>query len=231
MHGAVRGGVGASVDRARRRAGHRAGVGHLGAGLSGRYADLRSPTDATRRGRLLRRPHHVGRDAPPLEPATSTSAAAPAAATDMGAIGVAMRSDVMVETGTFEIEGRDVPYVEVWHRLRGSDGRVVETTEPNTTPSAEVGVHAPGKHVDDRMRRQGLHGGVPPLRRRSPLSLRSPDQAKGRPSDAPLGAPRVARPRRPAHRGRRRAHPGRGHRAARPAPPDRHRHHRRHRAR
>lgn len=116
------------------------------------YADLRLPIDAA--GEVACFAGHTTWDGTHLHWSHDLDLnGGPAAATDIGAIGW-HASDVMVETGTFEIEGRDVPYVELWHRLRGSDGRVVETTEPGMT-CVEVGLHSLCI-VDDRMRGGGF---------------------------------------------------------------------------
>jgi hypothetical protein len=66
-------------------------------------------------------------------------AGGPAAETDEGQI--SWDGDDMVERGVFLLDGIEVPYVEVWQRLPGSDGRVVEITEPGLV-HVEVGDHA-----------------------------------------------------------------------------------------
>ncbi len=65
-------------------------------------------------------------------------AGGPAASTDVGS--VEWDGDDLVERGTFAIDGADVPYVEVWRRLPGSTGRVVEVTDVGLMHVA-VGAH------------------------------------------------------------------------------------------
>ena len=73
-------------------------------------------------------------------------AGGPAAVTDVGHVDWV--DGDLVESGTFVIDGREVPYVEVWRRLPGSDGRVVEVTDAGYTQVA-VGEHELTV-VDDR---------------------------------------------------------------------------------
>lgn len=65
-------------------------------------------------------------------------AGGPAASTDAGAI--EWRGNDLIERGTFVIDDLAVPYVEVWHKLPGSKGRVVEVTDDGLVHVA-VGDH------------------------------------------------------------------------------------------
>jgi hypothetical protein len=65
-------------------------------------------------------------------------AGGPAASTDVGS--VEWDGDDLVERGTFIIDGVAVPYIEVWRKLSGSEGRVVEITDAGLVHVA-VGNH------------------------------------------------------------------------------------------
>lgn len=64
---------------------------------------------------------------------------APDGAEDEG--DVAWDGDVLVERGTFVLDGRPVPYEERWHRLPGADGPVAALAAPDGR-LVRVGDHA-----------------------------------------------------------------------------------------
>jgi creatinine amidohydrolase len=101
------------------------------------YADLRVPLDGSRAVESFA--GHTTWEPPRLRWSHDIDlAGGPAALTDVGV--VEWDGGDLIESGTFVIDGADVPYVEVWRRLPGSDGRIVETTEAGYTQVA-VGEH------------------------------------------------------------------------------------------
>lgn len=87
------------------------------------YADLRLPLDAGEPTECFA--GHTTWTPPQLRWGHDIDlAGGPAAVTDVGTVEWA--GPDLIERGEFEIDGAVVPYVEVWHRLPGSDGRILE---------------------------------------------------------------------------------------------------------
>jgi hypothetical protein len=124
------------------------------------YADLRLPFDVGEPTECFA--GHTSWEPPQLRWGHDIDlAGGPAAVTDVGT--VTWAGEDLVERGEFEIDGQVIPYVEVWHRLPGSDGAIVEEVEDGLTRVA-VGEHeltvvdrrATGGGFAAEYRRQGL---------------------------------------------------------------------------
>jgi hypothetical protein len=101
------------------------------------YADLRVPLDPAEPTECFA--GHTTWEPPQLRWGHDIDlAGGPAAVTDVGTVEWA--GPDLVERGEFTIDGATVRYVEVWHRLPGSDGLVVEEVGPGTT-RVVVGEH------------------------------------------------------------------------------------------
>jgi hypothetical protein len=87
------------------------------------YADLRLPFDPTEPTECFA--GHTTWTPPLLRWGHDIDlAGGPAAVTDVGRVEWSGRD--LIERGDFVLDGEVVPYVEVWHRLPGSDGPIVE---------------------------------------------------------------------------------------------------------
>jgi hypothetical protein len=114
------------------------------------YADLRLPFDPSEPAECFA--GHTSWEPPHLRWGHDIDlAGGPAAVTDIGA--VEWCGADLIERGHFTIDGDRVPYVEVWHRLSGSDGPVVEEVGPGR---ARVVV---GEHELMVVDRRGAGGG------------------------------------------------------------------------
>jgi hypothetical protein len=101
------------------------------------YADLRVPLDPAEPTECFA--GHTTWEPPQLRWSHDIDlAGGPAALADVGTVEWA--GPDLVERGEFTIDGRAVPYVEVWRQLPGSAGLVVEEVAPGTTRVA-VGDH------------------------------------------------------------------------------------------
>ena len=127
---------------------------------SSAYADLRIPVDPAEPTECFA--GHTTWAAPNLHWSHDLDlAGGPAALADVGA--VQWVDGDLVERGTFLVDGAEVPYVEVWHRLAGSDGPVLEEVEVGTSTRVVVGDHelsvvdrrAEGGGFSARYRRRG----------------------------------------------------------------------------